>query len=446
MGKFVSPYNCELCQLGFKTRTALTSHNKSSAHQTKLSMRPLKRKWTVEESTTQASETQDTPEKKAEAIVLEDVEILPSMKEVDVLPSMVANHVYLVQAIEVPSSPELGPSKQTRGAATRMRYSPKKVVETIEAAVKLRAASKAHVSMHALAQKLAVPEANLTRWMKHQERYKAEAARMMRHSTHGLKQRRFASRYMHSQSRRGEFGETITALEAHLREKLEADQRKRFITCPRVEAFAKAFLAARPAVVTRQGVPFEAGHVWCWRFLVREGMVSRRRARKRPSTPEQLAEAMTTWLHFLRQVVTGATPPAVAAASSTDPIPVTYIPAPSTIRNRKRAAMDEHEPLPQEGVTVRDDEWGRFPLKYRFNVDSVPVTLEHLPRRSFFPGEDRTSQVMGAPSEDKRFCTMHVCVHGAPAATMPQPKVAVIFRGKGMRAQARSQGQTFPHH
>ncbi len=98
----------------------------------------------------------------------------------------------------------------------------------------------------------------------------------------------------------------------------------------------------------------------------------------------------------------------------------------------------EYEPLPQEGVTVRDDEWGRFPLKYRFNVDSVPVTLEHLPRRSFFPGEDRTSQVMGAPSEDKRFCTMHVCVHGAPAATMPQPKVAVIFRGKGMRAQAES--------
>ncbi len=67
-----------------------------------------------------------------------EVEMPPQPPLVDAvmfLPSMVANYVPIVPVpvVAVPSSPTQ--SKHTRGAAVRHRYSPRKIMEVIDAAV-----------------------------------------------------------------------------------------------------------------------------------------------------------------------------------------------------------------------------------------------------------------------------------------------------------------------
>jgi hypothetical protein len=46
----------------------------------------------------------------------------------------------------------------------------------------------------------------------------------------------------------------------------------------------------------------------------------------------------------------------------------------------------------------------------------------------------QTAYAAGLASEEKRFCTMHLCMHPMPSSKRQQPSPALIFRGQGHTA------------
>ena len=87
-----------------------------------------------------------------------------------------------------------------------------------------------------------------------------------------------------------------------------------------------------------------------------------------------------------------------------------------------------------------DKKWGRYLPLQRFNVDQSPLpfardttkTYEQIDKRS---KENRNKKVWTSQpntGDSKRFCTLNVCFR----PTGEQPKLAIIFRGKGQRLSA----------
>ena len=84
--------------------------------------------------------------------------------------------------------------------------------------------------------------------------------------------------------------------------------------------------------------------------------------------------------------------------------------------------------------------WERYQPLQRFNVDQSPLTFardttktyEQIDKRS---KENRNKKVLTSQpntGDNKLFCTLNVCFR----PTGEQPKLAIIFRGKGRRLNA----------
>ena len=84
-----------------------------------------------------------------------------------------------------------------------------------------------------------------------------------------------------------------------------------------------------------------------------------------------------------------------------------------------------------------DKKWGRYLLLQRFNINQLPLpfardttkTYEQIDKRS---QENRNKKVWTSQpntGDSKRFCTLNVCFR----PTGEQPKLAIIFQGKGKR-------------
>ena len=81
-----------------------------------------------------------------------------------------------------------------------------------------------------------------------------------------------------------------------------------------------------------------------------------------------------------------------------------------------------------------DDKWGRFPPSMRYNVDQTPLPFVINRDRTYHNFEEGESQRhdkvwISQPGSglDKRQCTLQVCLR----ASGKQPKLGIIFRGKG---------------
>ena len=99
----------------------------------------------------------------------------------------------------------------------------------------------------------------------------------------------------------------LGTLEARLLTDMKNNPR-RAITLPWVKAKANHHLRVlREDIGTEPeaygGRPFKASTTWCWTFLIRQGMVSRRAGKKRSNTPEDNQYHMIKWLAMLREVV-----------------------------------------------------------------------------------------------------------------------------------------------
>ena len=115
-------------------------------------------------------------------------------------------------------------------------------------------------------------------------------------------------------------------------------------------------------------------------------------------------------------------------------------------RNRKKSKESYRESLSKWHGTTRerlirsgkdgsyDQKWGRFLPKQRFNVDQCPLPFVITTKRTYelVQKGDRFYKVwISQPGSglEKRQCTLQVCFH----PTGKQPKLAIIFRGKGKR-------------
>jgi len=99
----------------------------------------------------------------------------------------------------------------------------------------------------------------------------------------------------------------LGTLEARLLTDMKNNPR-RAITLPWVKAKANHHLKVLREAIGHEpeaygGRPFKASTTWCWAFLIRQGMVSRRAGKKRSNTPDDSQYHMIKWLHLLREVV-----------------------------------------------------------------------------------------------------------------------------------------------
>jgi len=74
----------------------------------------------------------------------------------------------------------------------------------------------------------------------------------------------------------------------------------------------------------------------------------------------------------------------------------------------------------------KDEECGRFLLSERYNVDSIPFNFDHNPKASFVDHKDELTQVSGTCGGDKRFGTIHLCVHADPDKPQPDKRFGTI--------------------
>ena len=95
----------------------------------------------------------------------------------------------------------------------------------------------------------------------------------------------------------------------------------------------------------------------------------------------------------------------------------------------KRKTSVDAEAVEPKRMKIPKQEWGKYPLEARVNVDQVPFNLDNNANRSFFHISDRKNQISGTPGSDKRFGTLQIAVHGG---TGPLPPLCIIFKGKGM--------------
>jgi hypothetical protein len=139
---------------------------------------------------------------------------------------------------------------------------------------------------------------------------------------------------------------------------------------------------------------FMASRGWRQRFQFRHDIVLRKKTNSKSESIESRLPKMQHWHRQLRRFL------------------------------QERRANTDAQPT---------DQYGRFPLHLRFNVDQVgvPGVIDQTTTL-----DDRgTTRVWintpGSGSLEKRQATLQLCFHPDPDA--PQPRPAVIFRGQGVR-------------
>ena len=153
------------------------------------------------------------------------------------------------------------------------------------------------------------------------------------------------------------------------------------------------------------------------------------------TTPAASAAALKYWLHVLRFVVLKVVSPGSSSSSSAA---ASTVKALKSKKLTKRQVMEGHvfsfqdvtrlefiENLMQEfelgrvvqiprAVLSAYDE-GRYPLRLRWNADSIPFNFDFQQLRTYVHADDKQVQVSGSVAGDKRMGTIHMLTHGVPA-------------------------------
>ena len=92
--------------------------------------------------------------------------------------------------------------------------------------------------------------------------------------------------------------------------------------------------------------------------------------------------------------------------------------APQAKRKSKKAAL---KPKPvKKAVRVKQEDYGRYQLNQRLNVDQVPFNLDNCARRCYVDKSTEQAQVSSLPGADKRFGTLQICVHPGEGHNSPK--------------------------
>ena len=98
--------------------------------------------------------------------------------------------------------------------------------------------------------------------------------------------------------------------------------------------------------------------------------------------------------------------------------------------NKIGMAYNKSQMLGKRQKTTDDDFQGKYKPHALLNVDSIPFELDNQARRSYVPHQTQSMcQISGPTDGSKRFGTIHMCCHGAPAH--PQPNLAMFMKGQG---------------
>jgi len=69
--------------------------------------------------------------------------------------------------------------------------------------------------------------------------------------------------------------------------------------------------------------------------------------------------------------------------------------------------------IPRAVLSAYDE--GRYPLRLRWNADSIPFNFDFQQLRTYVHADDKQVQVSGSVAGDKRMGTIHMLTHGVPA-------------------------------
>lgn len=127
-----------------------------------------------------------------------------------------------------------------------------------------------------------VPVGNVSRWVKQEEFISTQAGQQEAARVMGLHLRRFGG---YTRKRR-EVPNILADIEQNILHELrQPDRQRRALSTCHVKRVARAALAKYQVlgyeIRCSNGKKFKASAHWCWRFLIKNGYVSRRRGKKR---------------------------------------------------------------------------------------------------------------------------------------------------------------------
>jgi hypothetical protein len=90
-----------------------------------------------------------------------------------------------------------------------------------------------------------------------------------------------------------------------------------------------------------------------------------------------------------------------------------------------------------------DSLWGQYPPKFRYNVDQIPLPFINDQKTTWARRGDKTVWIRqaGSGAFSKRQATIQLCCSPVDG---PQPRVALIFRGKGVRISIEERAAYHP--
>ena len=210
---------------------------------------------------------------------------------------------------------------------------------------------------------------------------------------------------------------------------------------------------------------FRASDRWVQGFARRHGMSLRRKTNgKHASAAARIGQCRRWHARFRRRL--GRAP-----AASTTPLPPstpTIVPpiapptAPSAMAPSCAPSATAPSPLsplpgpPTAPLTALSTagggvhpKWGRWLPEDRLSIDQVPCNLREGDGRTYADVGARRVWLAGSRHDDgKRFCTLQIaarCANGAPdAPRRGQPKLTILFRGRGQRVSAAERAAWHP--
>jgi len=179
-----------------------------------------------------------------------------------------------------------------------------------------------------------------------------------------------------------------------------------------------------------RGKVVKCGWSWAWRYLIKQGCVSRRRTCKRPFTSEQISSVMKKWCHALREEIlrplnkelVGAPAAAVAPPGNpSDEEDYEEWIKPSAPKNQKTNTIaPTKKTMAAAAQRVRPSDYGEYKMKNRFHTDQSPFCLDGAHYKTYVnPKGQDCALVSGQPGAEKRFGTLQITMHGDPNSVQP---------------------------
>jgi hypothetical protein len=302
--KPISGFVCGICNLGFKTKQGLLGHTTSTLHKGRILPETAVSVVTSGNVATLLLATSSSATEPADPITsVESMAASSSTSSPACIPTAAGSRVVKMTRRQKIPHVKVNRPRLTRGAAKRCKWSVMQQADVIEAVFGTEAEQRFAI----LAEKLAVPIGNISRWWQNRDAILQRADELRQRMLLGLKQRQHSDR-LSSLKIHWKYNQSLEPLLKYLETEILNHRKttKRPVSLGYVKRICKHKIAQMTQIgITPmfRGEPLKASTKWCWRVMMTLGYTSRRRSKIRPTSIDAAVVSMSQWLSFFRDVV-----------------------------------------------------------------------------------------------------------------------------------------------